>query len=90
LAEGVLLMGARLYGRWLIGQITVFRERPMQAGRHSSLAWIRTAAESHEVRRFYAKAIVAGWRRAVTSSGGLAARADSCCLNSDFSRDAGA
>jgi hypothetical protein len=77
--------------RWRrIGQITVFRERPMQAGWHSSVARIRTAAESHEVCRFYAKAIVAGWRGAVTSSTGLATRADSCCLNGDFSRDAGA
>jgi hypothetical protein len=70
LAEGVLLMGARPHGRWLIGQITVFRERPMQAGRHSPLTWIRTAAESHEVCGFYAKAIIAGWRGSVTSSSG--------------------
>jgi hypothetical protein len=62
----------------------------MQAGRHSSLAWIRTPAESHEVCGFYANAIVAGWRGAVTSSSGLATRAESCCLNGDFSRDAGA
>jgi hypothetical protein len=62
----------------------------MQAGRHSSLAWIRTAAESHEACGFYTKAIVAGWRGAVTSSSGLPTCADSCCLNGDFSRDAGA
>jgi hypothetical protein len=71
--------------RWRrIGQITVFRERPMQAGWHSSVARIRTAAESHEVCRFYAKAIVAGWRGAVTSSSGQATRADSACLTGDF------
>jgi hypothetical protein len=77
--------------RWRrIGQITVFREGPLEAGRHSSLAWIRTAAESHEVGGFYTKAIVAGRRGAVSSSSGVATHADSCCLDGDFSRDAGA
>ncbi len=87
--QGALLVA--VWRRWLIGKTAVLRELSMQAGRHSSLAGIRTAAEPREVRRLYAETVALGWRVASTRSpAAFAYHADSGCLAGDFASNASA
>jgi hypothetical protein len=80
-----------VWRRWLIGKTAILRQLSVQAGRHCSLAGIRTAAEPHGVRRLDAETVALCWRVASTGSrAAFAARADSECLAGDFASHGGA